>query len=129
MHGIVPHRLGHKIHILEQSPIAAPTSHTAGIFLSPHATAFVERVDRVSEIPLGSSALAGRLTGFPYPSFPTRRIITSWGALYFRLRANFNGITSVYIQHPPEVLCLDGEDLESGKSRAVYEHEQRVVRF
>ncbi|KAL3483821.1 hypothetical protein BJX62DRAFT_244538 [Aspergillus germanicus] len=127
MHGIILQRLGHNIHILEQLPIAAPTSHTAGIFLSPHATAFVERVDSVSEIPLGSSALAGRLTGFPYPPFPTRRIITSWGALYFRLMANFDGISSVYIPHPPDVVCMDGEGLESARNRAVYEHGQRVV--
>ncbi|KAL2787517.1 hypothetical protein BJX66DRAFT_341159 [Aspergillus keveii] len=127
MHGIVLHRLGHKIHILEQSPTAAPTSHTAGIFLSPHATAFVERVDRVREIPLGSPALAGRLTGFPNPSFPTRRLITSWGALYFRLRANFDGISSVHIPHPPNIECLDKEDIKSARNRAVYEHEQWVV--
>ncbi|KAJ0422713.1 FAD/NAD(P)-binding domain-containing protein [Aspergillus carlsbadensis] len=127
MHGISLHRLGHKIHILEQSPIAAPTSHMAGIFLSPHATAFVERIDRVREIPLGLPALPGRLTGFPFPAFPTRRIITSWGALYFRLRANFDGVGSVYIPCPPDVVCLDGEDVESARGRAVYEHQQRVV--
>jgi 2-polyprenyl-6-methoxyphenol hydroxylase-like FAD-dependent oxidoreductase len=127
MHGILLHRLGHKIRILEQSPTAAPTSHTAGIFLSPHATAFVERVDRVSEIPLGMAALPGSLTGFPYPSFPTRRIITSWGALYFRLRANFDGISSVYIPTPPEIVCLDEENIESARVRAIYEHEQRAV--
>ncbi|KAL2846478.1 hypothetical protein BJX68DRAFT_268568 [Aspergillus pseudodeflectus] len=127
MHGITLHRLGHNVRILEKSPIAAPTSHTAGIFLSPHATAFVERVDRVREIPLGSPALPGRLTGFPYPSFPTRRIITSWGALYFWLRANFDGLGSVYILHPPEIVCLHGEDIASARRRAVYEQEQRVV--
>jgi 2-polyprenyl-6-methoxyphenol hydroxylase-like FAD-dependent oxidoreductase len=54
-------------------------------------------------------------------------MITSWGALYFRLRANFDGISSAYIPNPPDIVCLDEEDIESARNQAVYEHEQRVV--
>ncbi|KIA75974.1 hypothetical protein HK57_00230 [Aspergillus ustus] len=127
MHGITLHRLGHNVHILEQSPTAAPTSHMAGIVLSPHAIALLDRFDRIADTPLGFPAGPPIASGYPYPSPHAGRLITSWGAFYFRLRANFDGLSSAYISHQPDSVCVDGEDKESARGRALYEHEQRVI--
>ncbi|KAL4942055.1 hypothetical protein BDV06DRAFT_193183 [Aspergillus oleicola] len=127
MHGTALHRLGHNIHILEQSPTPAPTSHLAGIVPSPHAIAFLDRFDRAADTPLGFSAPPSRYSRYLYSSAKGSRLMTSWGALYYRLRANFDGLRSDYIPHPPDVACLDGESLDSARSRAVYESGQRVI--
>ncbi|KAL2847825.1 FAD/NAD(P)-binding domain-containing protein [Aspergillus pseudoustus] len=127
MHGITLHRLGHNVHILEQSPTAAPTSHMAGIVLSPHVIAFLDRFDRVVDTALGFPCAPPKAHGYPYPSPHAGRLITSWGALYFRLRANFGGLSSAYIPQPPDVVCLEGEDVKSARCRAIYEHEKRVI--
>jgi 2-polyprenyl-6-methoxyphenol hydroxylase-like FAD-dependent oxidoreductase len=49
------------------------------------------------------------------------------GRVVFSIEGNFDGINSAYIPHPPDVVCLGGEDIDSARTRAVYEHEQRVV--
>ncbi|KAL4879239.1 hypothetical protein BJY04DRAFT_220356 [Aspergillus karnatakaensis] len=127
MHGITLHRLGHSIRILEQSLSTSPTSHLAGIVPSPVAIAFLNLYDNAAHIPLGTVVPPIKSSGGLHPVPRGNRIMTSWGALYFRLRANFDSVGGGYIPDPPAVVCLDGEGVETAKARAVYESGQRVV--
>ncbi|KAL4865198.1 hypothetical protein BDV12DRAFT_211199 [Aspergillus spectabilis] len=99
----------------------------AGIVPSPDAISFLNRFDRAAHIPLGIAAPPVKSSGYAHPIPRGGRLMTSCGALYFRLRANFHGLSSAYLPHPPEIVCLDGESLESAQRRAIYESEQRVI--
>ena len=54
------------------------------------------------------------------PFLRVHRVMSSWDALYFRLRANFDGLRSEYVPFPPPPLALSTqpEDGENGKERA-----------
>lgn len=118
MHGIMLQRLGHNVCILEQAPDNRE-SHMAGIGAATDVLHFLEKYDRVDQ-PLGISSEClqsldkqGRIT----PFLQARRVLTSWDALYYRLRANFDGLHSDY--------CVP-HDQFSGTSRARYESEMKV---
>lgn len=130
MHGIVLHRLGSSVRILEQSPTETPASHMAGVCLGPDVLRFLERFDRAKHIPLGiPSELLQSLDdkGVAHPFLRASRIMSSWDALYFRLRANFDGWVSEYVPQPPGPLPADGESVESAKARAQYDVGKQVV--
>ncbi|KAI2872431.1 hypothetical protein CBS147343_6958 [Aspergillus niger] len=131
MQGITLHQQGHSIHILEQSPTPTPVSHMAGVSIGPDVQAFLSRFDRVSHIPLGIPATQLQSvdhSGQPKPFFRLQRIMTSWDALYFRLRANYDGLASDYIPNPPDPLStLPDESSCDARARARYEYGQRVV--
>ncbi len=122
MHGLVLHRLGWSVHILERSPTETPASHMAGVCLGPDVLRFLQRFDRAAHIPLGIPAEQLQsldAQGTAHPFLPVRRVMCSWDALYFRLRANFDGLASKYVPHPPGPQEADG--------RAKYETGQQVV--
>ncbi|GKZ87065.1 hypothetical protein AnigIFM59636_000193 [Aspergillus niger] len=131
MQGITLHQQGHSIHILEQSPTPTPVSHMAGVSIGPDVQTFLSRFDRVSHIPLGIPATQLQSvdhSGQPKPFFRLQRIMTSWDALYFRLRANYDGLASDYIPNPPDPLStLPDESSCDARARARYEYGQRVV--
>ncbi len=111
MHGIMLHRLGSNVHILEQSPTSTPVSHMAGVCAGSDVLCFLKKFDRLGDVPLGIPSVClqsvdaqGRISVF----LRAERLMTSWDALYFRLRANFDGLKSEYSQSPPQI--NDGED-------------------
>jgi 2-polyprenyl-6-methoxyphenol hydroxylase-like FAD-dependent oxidoreductase len=53
--------------------------------------------------------------------------MSSWDALYFRLRANYDMFHSVFVHSPPEVVPLQGENADSARSRARYEVGKQVT--
>ncbi|KAI1651123.1 FAD/NAD(P)-binding domain-containing protein [Daldinia loculata] len=130
MHGIMLHRLGSTVRVLEQSLTHTPVSHMAGVCLGIDVQHFLKRFDRTSEIPLGISAvqlqsLDGQ--GKIHPFLRINRIMSSWDALYFRLRANFDMKASHYVPHPPALDLRAGEDADGAKARARYEIGKQVI--
>ncbi|KAI0474594.1 hypothetical protein F4859DRAFT_521703 [Xylaria cf. heliscus] len=53
MHGVMLHRLGSRVSVLEQSTTDTPPSHMAGVCLGPDVLRLLNRFDGVAEIPLG----------------------------------------------------------------------------
>ena len=95
---------------------------------------FLERFDRLAHLPLGINSEClqsvddiGRVTVF----LRGKRLITSWDALYFRLRANFDGLVSEYYPHPPSLSSSSSSSIagggKDGGSTAVYDVGKRVV--
>lgn len=118
------HRLGCNVRILEQSPEDTPASHMAGVCLGRDAQQFLKQFDGVSETPLGIQAeflQSLDQQGVVHPFMKVHRIMTSWDALYFRLRANFDARASRYIPQPPAPFTLASEDVETARARARYE--------
>ncbi|TGJ79822.1 hypothetical protein E0Z10_g8945 [Xylaria hypoxylon] len=130
MHGVMLHRLGSTVRILEKSTTSTPVSHMAGLCLGPDVLRFLKRFDNVSEIPLGILSVqlqSLNIEGKVNPLLRVNRIMSSWDALYFRLRANFDMLASEYVPFPPGLTSLRGEDTETAKSRATYEVGKQVV--
>ncbi|KAI0846179.1 FAD/NAD(P)-binding domain-containing protein [Daldinia vernicosa] len=130
MHGIVLHRLGSTVRVLEQSLANTPISHMAGVCLGIDVQRLLERFDRTPGIPLGISAVQLQSLdkqGKINPSVRINRIMSSWDALYFRLRANFDMQASDYVPHPPALDLRADEDADGAKSRARYEIGKQVI--
>ncbi|MCJ1448894.1 MAG: hypothetical protein MMC23_009413 [Stictis urceolatum] len=98
MNGIVLRRLGHNVHILERTESSTRDSQAAGIGAGPHVQDFLGKYD-LSQHPfsmpcdvvriLNSDGTLRRVISLP-------RQLTSWDALYYRLRANFDGAQTEY---------------------------------
>ncbi|PLB54918.1 FAD/NAD(P)-binding domain-containing protein [Aspergillus steynii IBT 23096] len=130
MNALTLHSLGCSVLILEKSPTHTPPSHMAGIAIGPDVLTLLSRFDRAAHIPLGipSQALQSPDTnGCLRPFLRLPRLMTSWDALYFRLRANFDGLRSGYVVDPPGPEAQGGEGVESARNRARYEIGKRVV--
>lgn len=130
MHGLMLHRLGSTVRILEQSPTDTPVSHMAGLCLGIDVLQLLKRFDRISETPLGIPSIYLQSLdqqGKAHPFLRVNRIMSSWDALYFRLRANFDMRASEYVPSPPILDPLPDEDAEGAKARARYEVGKQVV--
>ncbi|KAH7371734.1 hypothetical protein BKA66DRAFT_572703 [Pyrenochaeta sp. MPI-SDFR-AT-0127] len=102
MHGIMLRSLGHSVHIIEQADDIRE-SHMAGVCCAADCLEFLRRYDRISTpFSLKSERLqfVGS-TGLVSHYFKAPRMVTSWDALYWRLRANFDGKASEYYPTPP----------------------------
>ncbi|KAL9629111.1 MAG: hypothetical protein Q9164_007018, partial [Protoblastenia rupestris] len=120
MHGIMLQRHGHNVQILEADP-EEPKSHQAGIGAATDMLCFLDEYDKVEQ-PIGipseclqSLDTQGRVTVF----LRAKRVLTSWDALYYRLRANFDGLESRSCGCPGEF-----ERVRAGKTS--YESGKRV---
>ncbi|KAI1099777.1 FAD/NAD(P)-binding domain-containing protein [Jackrogersella minutella] len=130
MHGLVLHHLGSTVRILEQSPTDSPASHMAGVCLGEDVQKLLKRFDRASEVPLGIQCVQLQSLdqqGEIHPFLRVNRIMSSWDALYFRLRANFDVKASEYVPHPPALRPREDEDTEAARTRARYEVGKQVV--
>jgi 2-polyprenyl-6-methoxyphenol hydroxylase-like FAD-dependent oxidoreductase len=130
MHGIVLHRLGCAVRILEQAPTETPESHMAGVCLGPDVLRLLQRFDLFHHIELGiPSELLQSLdrNGKARPFLKAGRIMSSWDALYYRLRANFDGLFSSYVPDPRIPVLHNCESADSAKLRAVYETARHIT--
>lgn len=130
MHGIMLHRLGSNVRILERSPTDELASHMAGVCLGTDVQKFLARFDCVREIPLGIASTQMQSIdkhGKPHPFFTVNRLNTSWDALYYRLRANFDMRASGYVPSPPALVPQADESMEAAKERAIYDVGKQVV--
>lgn len=132
MHGIMLHKTGANVLVLEQSPVDIPLSHLAGVCLGSDVQQFLQRFDRVPDTALGIQASQLQSLdrkGTVHPFMTVNRIMSSWDALYFRLRANFDALASVYVPKPPAPVSSAGESLDAAQTRAKYQVGTLVTGF
>ena len=109
-------RLGHNVNILERS--TSLNGQGAGIMAREHVQAFFSKHDHCDqpyfvkgEPPqLQFLNKAGTITRV----WKAQLCTTSWDTLYYRLRANYDGLQSDYVPEPP--------NREKGDGKATYEN-------
>ena len=122
MHGIVAKRLGHNVRILEQYESSTREGQAAGISAMEYGTAFLKQHDLLTDTQYAVSCPGVQiLDGSAKVKFQVTRplTMTSWNVLYYRLRANFDGMTSSYCPRAPAVT--------TGEGHAIYEHGKSVT--
>ena len=110
MHGILLKRLGHNVRILEQASSSDREGQAAGITVAPEMSNFFRQHDRSGE------QFAIRCSGFQRffrdlqhkEERDVELKVTSWKVLYYRPRANFDGLESTFCKEPPGALETDG---------------------
>lgn len=120
MQGIVLCRSGHRVHILERSP-TPPESRGAGISCRENAKEFFDSWD-ISKSPYyveSPKICFLNLEGGVKRTWNIPMQTTSWKLLYYRLRANFDGLRS---EHCPEQL-----ENPQMVGNAIYEFGQTVT--
>lgn len=118
--GVALKHAGHTVQILEQHGNDRK-GHGIGIGLGPSAQELLLRHDRIHS-PFSNSVSSIRLLaadGSVRQLAAGRRDITSWDALFHRLRALFDGQESAFYPCPPRTLASDG--------LATYKVNQKVV--
>ena len=128
MHGIVLKRLGHNVHILERD---SSTLHSrgAGITAMENVEAFFNAYDVVKR---PWSIIS------PNMQFLNRKAevvktwnmelqMTSWSTLYYRLRANFDGLQSKYYPDLPTMTPEREGALAVGVGKANYDQGKTVT--
>ena len=120
MHAIVLKRLGHNVHVLEQATTAR-AGYAAGITARSDVLRYMKLYDLTHEIFFIDAPIAQFLDkqGKTKRVFKTPLCMTSWNILYHRLRANFDGLESVFVLKVPEPLESNG--------KAVHQEGQRVT--
>ena len=126
MQGIAVKRLGHNVTILEQHLSATREGQAAGIVTMEHSQAFMAKYDLLKEQPYAincsSVQILDKSLNVAHEFKRTLRM-TSWNVLYYRFRANFDGLTSNYCpQRPHESGSCGSTAYEQGKRATnVYE--------
>lgn len=103
MHGIMLKRRGHNVQIMDQTMSSARADQAAGMGTGPQGLEFLDKHDLCSE------PYSFKCPGFQFLNKNTgvRRYLniplnlTSWNALYYRLRANFDSFPSSFCLDPP----------------------------
>lgn len=103
MHGIVLHRSGHNVRILERSPVL-PESRGAGIGLRENSKEFFSSFDMTKQPYYLSNehVVFVDADGKTTKTWKVLLEMTSWKCLYYKLRANFDAMTSEYYPEPPK---------------------------
>ncbi|KAL2065586.1 hypothetical protein VTL71DRAFT_3256 [Oculimacula yallundae] len=110
MNGIMLKRLGHNVHILEKNTQSERSDLAAGITTHPEFDAFMDSYDLVE----GQWCIDyNGVQWLDKNAVVTREMkkaikMTSWGSIYHRLRANFDGLTSGFCPNPPTLREGDG---------------------
>lgn len=125
MQGIVIKRLGHNVTILEQHLSSTREGQAAGIVTMEHSHAFMTLHDHLKEQPYavpcsGVQSLDKNLKVVGGFDRPMR--MASWNVLYYRFRANFDGLTSSYCKLQPQYTPAEAH--KHGK--AVYDQGKSV---
>lgn len=121
MQGIAIKRLGQNVTILEQHLSATREGQAAGIVTMEHSQAFLSRHD-LSEQPYAVNCSAVQILDKNLKvvhSFNRSMQMSSWNVLYYRLRANFDGLKSPYCPIPPLEPASTGS--------AIYDQGKRVT--
>jgi len=116
MQGIAIKRLGHNVTILEQYLSSTREGQAAGIVTMEHSHIFMNTHDLLKEQPYAVACSGVQfldkdlkvIGGFDRPMR-----MSSWNVLYYRFRANFDGLTSPYCKTLPSE--------SSGNGKAVYD--------
>ncbi|KAH7381844.1 hypothetical protein BKA64DRAFT_684389 [Cadophora sp. MPI-SDFR-AT-0126] len=110
MNGIILKRLGHNVHILEQNIKSERSDLAAGITTHPEFDEFMDVYDLVNESWFIQSPGVQWLDKKAAVTREAKRPLkmTSWGVIYHRLRANFDGFTSSFCPNLPAAGEKDG---------------------
>ena len=122
MHGIVLKRLGHNVRILERSPSNLLESQGAGVSAMEKVQEFLSKHDLSKQpnfVPSEQVQFVDRAANIS-KVWKVPLSMTSWDTLYYRLRANFDGLSSEYV---PQT----GELATEKEGKAVYEHGTTVT--
>jgi len=121
MQGISIKRLGHNVTILKQHLSPTREGQAAGMVTMGHSHVFMNTHDLLKEQPY-AVACSGVHFHDKYLSvvagFDRPMRMSSWNVLYYRLRANFEGLTSPY--------CTTLPSESSGNGKAVYDQGKSV---
>jgi 2-polyprenyl-6-methoxyphenol hydroxylase-like FAD-dependent oxidoreductase len=119
MQGIMIKRLGHNVRILEQYPTSSREGQAAGMSTGPSGEEFLAKHDHIQDQPHFVHASSLRLVDVDLNLSALHPIpfnMTNWKTLYYRLRANFDGLSSGFVQVPPATQQSDGTVLyDTGK--------------
>ncbi|KAI4241562.1 MAG: hypothetical protein L6R40_004542 [Gallowayella cf. fulva] len=100
-HGVVLNRLGHNVRILERANPDSLHEQGAGIMAREDIQAFFRKYDRFPHQPyfIPGDPLLQFISqdGQVSKSWNMQLCLTSWDTLYYRLRANFDGLRSAYV--------------------------------
>lgn len=111
MHGIMIKRLGYNVRILEQHPSSLRDGEAAGVSTGARTQDFLQKYDLVTEpcvVPAaGLQIMDSDFKLKSYTDWPLT--LTTWKVLYCRMRANFDGLSSECVPHPPNKLDSDGK--------------------
>ena len=122
MQGISLKRLGHNAHILERDPEGHLQGQGAGIRAGDNVGEFLKRHDRV-KTPLSVQSPFVRFLdreGKTVRQYDWPMTNTSWSALYYRLRANFDGLRTDFCPEAPDPLAR-------GEGEATYDFGKKVT--
>lgn len=103
IHGVALTRLGHNVEIIERSSTSTPETQGAGLAVAVDLRTFLERYDK-TKLPYGVCSPDFRMInaeGKVVKSMGIVQTFSSWEAIYYRLRANFDGLSSDYVPSPP----------------------------
>jgi len=121
MHGIAIKRLGHNVHLLERTLTSLRDGQGAGISAGPQVQEFLKKHD-LSRQPYSLLSPAMQFVDKELNVKEVRRFplrMTGWNVLYYRLRANFDGLKSDYCPEPPKSI--------EGEGKAIYDLGKRVT--
>lgn len=121
MHGVMIKRLGHNAHILEQYTSSTREGQAAGISAGPQMREVLHKLDlcdgKYALVNPGVQYIDTNLKVIRFQEVPM--MLTSWNILYYRLRANFDGLRSEY--------CAKLREEPEGQGKAVYDTGKRVT--
>ncbi|CAO1596951.1 hypothetical protein XANCAGTX0491_000778 [Xanthoria calcicola] len=121
MHGIAVKRLGHDVTILEQHQSSTREGQAAGIVTMEHSQKFLDHHDLLKDQPYAVNCSSVQILDKNLKiklEFQRPMLMSSWNVLYYRLRANFDGLASSY--------CTQTPAEPSHIGRAVYDQGKRV---
>ncbi|KAL8752707.1 MAG: hypothetical protein Q9184_005653 [Pyrenodesmia sp. 2 TL-2023] len=121
MHGIAIKRLGHDVTIFEQHQSSTREGQAAGIVTMEHSQNFLDRHDLLKDQPYAVNCSSVQILDKNLKvkiEFQRPMMMSSWNVLYYRLRANFDGLASSY--------CTQTPAEPSHVGRALYDQGKRV---
>ena len=130
MAGVMLKRSGQNVRILEQSTSSIREHTAAGMSTGPNGKAFLEKYDRVKS-PYSFPCFGPQFVdkaGNVTKNLKIPLNLTNWDTLYYRLRANFDGLESEYCPNPPAQLESDGKaTFDAGKQVRSISYNGNVV--
>ncbi|KAL8652334.1 MAG: hypothetical protein Q9226_004316 [Calogaya cf. arnoldii] len=104
MHGIVIKRLGNDVTILEQHQSSTREGQAAGIVTLEYSQDFLDRHDLLKNQPYAVNCSSVQFLDKNMKvkmEFQRSMMMTTWNVLYYRLRANLDGVASSYCTQTP----------------------------
>lgn len=122
MSGVVLKRLGHNVHILNRDPSSSMQGQGAGISALQNVQELLQSYD-ITKKP--HSVLSPQIQFLNKEGAVTKTMevamhLTSWNVLYYRLRANFDGLLSEYCPELPK-------EAPTGEGKAIYSPGKNVT--